>query len=99
MGNLCSKSSTHTGGHTLVDPAGPRQPTYGSGRVAPDVDARRAAAQAAENRLKAEQHRGVNRANPNQGRLAAKLEASKSGASEQDEMPDRVVVSITGVSV
>jgi hypothetical protein len=53
MGNLCSKSSTHTGGHTLIDPAGPRRPTYGAGRVPPDVDARQAAAQAAENRLKA----------------------------------------------
>ena len=53
MGNLCSKSSTHTGGHTLVDPSGPHKPSYGTNGNAPDVDARRAAAEAAENRRKA----------------------------------------------
>lgn len=53
MGNLCSKSSTHSGGHTLVDPARPQQPTYGAGGMPPNADARQAAAQAAENRRKA----------------------------------------------
>ena len=41
----------------------------------------------------------MNRANPNQGRLAAKLEASKSGAPNQDEVLDRVVVGISKIFV
>ncbi|KAF8591833.1 hypothetical protein K439DRAFT_1401127 [Ramaria rubella] len=93
MGNFCSKSSTHSGGHTLVPSTRVNQPSYGTGTSGrPNgAEARSAAAAAAENRRKAEQNRGVNAANPNQGRLAAKLEASKAGLSEQQEQPERIV--------
>jgi len=83
MGGICSKSSTLTGGHTLAPPStidnsgrpqqrGPRQHPQ-----SPE-DRRTQAAAAAERRVKAENKRGVTAANPNSGRLAARLEASKS---------------------
>jgi len=69
MGSFCSKSGTHSGGHTVLrssssatNPAGPSP-----------SDPRTAAAEAAERRLKAAQARGTTTANPNQGRLAAKV--------------------------
>ncbi|KAI0304951.1 hypothetical protein BC826DRAFT_25158 [Russula brevipes] len=91
MGSICSKSSTHTGGHTLVSPAaGAGQSQYGAvaaGRPSqasrsrsrpPNADARRSqAAAAAEQRMKTENKRGVSAANPKAGRLAASLEASR----------------------
>lgn len=64
MGALCSKSNTHSGGHTLVGPST-------TGQAAPG-DARAAAAEAAERRLKSAQARGTHHSNPNEGRLAAK---------------------------
>jgi len=86
MGSLCSKSSNHSKGDSIVLRApriksstrttAPR--TLGAqGEEHPD-DPRAAAALAAEQRLKAAQTRGTNASNPNQGRLAAQLEATKS---------------------
>ncbi|KAI0814947.1 hypothetical protein BC629DRAFT_1588628 [Irpex lacteus] len=60
------------GGHRLVE----EQNTEAAGQERPDP--RIAAAQAAEQRLKANQKRGVVSSNPQGGRLAAKLEAGKS---------------------
>ncbi|KAI0033164.1 hypothetical protein K488DRAFT_33264, partial [Vararia minispora EC-137] len=68
MGAVCSKSSAHTGGHTVLSP---------SASSPSPADPRAAAAAAAEQRLKTEQQRGVNKSNPISGQLAAKLEASK----------------------
>jgi len=70
MGNLCSKSGTHSGGHVVL---GSSSVTTNS---APPVDARAAAAEAAEQRMKAAQARGTNASNPNQGKLAAKVAAN-----------------------
>jgi len=83
MGGICSKSSTLTGGHTLASSSSPGQgQSHASstrGRQRPQAaDARRSqAAAAAEERKKTETKRGVTAANPNSGRLAARLEASK----------------------
>lgn len=86
MGAICSKSSNHTGGHTLVSSTD-AQPRASAGRPRPQqpshppqgAEARRSqAAAAAERRMKAESKRGVTTANPNSGQLAARLEASKS---------------------
>lgn len=46
MGSLCSKLETHSGGHHVLGGAGARQQNYGS-----TVDARMAAAAAAERRI------------------------------------------------
>ncbi|KAG5648004.1 hypothetical protein DXG03_007038 [Asterophora parasitica] len=68
MGNLCSKSGTHSGGHSVLgQSSGATNPAASS-----PSDPRTAAAEAAERRLKAAQARGTTAANPNQGRLAAK---------------------------
>jgi len=59
-----------------------------SGRPNP----RAAAAQAAEERMKAAQARGTNKSNPNRGLLAAKVEASKSAArTAEAQQPERLV--------
>ncbi|GLB36169.1 hypothetical protein LshimejAT787_0304570 [Lyophyllum shimeji] len=69
MGALCSKSGTHSGGHTVLGSSSSATNTAGPS----PSDPRTAAAEAAERRLKAAQKRGTTAANPNQGRLAAKL--------------------------
>ena len=51
LSGLCSKSSTHSGGHTLVDPTGIHESTHGANGT--PIDARRAAAEAAEKRREA----------------------------------------------
>jgi len=55
------------------------------------ADARAAAAEAAERRLKSAQARGTHASNPKRGRLANQLEASKAAkpvpASRQEEQP------------
>ncbi|GJJ09674.1 hypothetical protein Clacol_003898 [Clathrus columnatus] len=87
MGNICGCLLTHDDGQTL----GPPQTPTTSARQQEVANPRNAAVAAAEERLKAEQSRGVNKANPNHGRLAAKLQASKSGATEPAEQPERIV--------
>jgi len=69
MGSLCSKASTHSGGHTVLGPTS--QP------VQDRPDPRNAAAEAAERRRQTEQSRGTHSSNPSRGKLAAQLEASK----------------------
>ncbi|KAH9985382.1 hypothetical protein BJV74DRAFT_775730 [Russula compacta] len=107
MGAICSKSSTHSGGHTLVSSTtgGPHTSAIGGRpqRQAPrqqhhpqTADARRSqAAAAAEQRMKAENKRGVSAANPNSGQLAARLEASKTAplAPEPTRREDALIVS------
>lgn len=46
----------------------------------PPSDARAAAAEAAERRQQAQKQRGTHASNPNQGKLAAQLEASRKAA-------------------
>lgn len=91
MGNICGCLLTHDDGQTLGSPStAPRRNDDAPASQRPE-NARNAAAVAAEERQKAEQARGVNKANPNHGRLAAKLQASKSGISTEPEQPQRVV--------
>jgi hypothetical protein len=68
MGSLCSKPGIHSGGHVLVDPSTQNQSLSES-------NPRRAAAQAAEQRLKSAQERGTHASNPNRGVLAAQAAA------------------------
>ncbi|KAH8102653.1 hypothetical protein BXZ70DRAFT_798235 [Cristinia sonorae] len=83
MGNLCSKSNDHEGGHVpLPSSGGARQKQTLGGAASSQAggerpDPRTAAAQAAEERMKAAGQRGVSAKNPNKGRLAAQLEAQK----------------------
>ncbi|EIM92472.1 uncharacterized protein STEHIDRAFT_117483 [Stereum hirsutum FP-91666 SS1] len=115
MGSLCSKSSTHSGGHTVLDSSAPsynrRQPAakpvapppnnrrgqkrgqpLDSSGAAPAKDPRAAAAEAAEQRLKAAQSRGTNASNPNRGRLAAQVEANnKAGKLPEPQQEERLV--------
>jgi len=79
MGSICSKQSALKGGHRLVSE------TDEQSAAQERPDPRTAAAQAAEQRMKASQSRGVVGSNPKSGRLAAQLEANKSAprASEQ----------------
>ncbi|KAF5390356.1 hypothetical protein D9757_002905 [Collybiopsis confluens] len=65
MGSLCSKPAHHTGGHTVL--SSDNHVVSGSNAS----DARTAAAEAAERRMKASQMRGTHSSNPNQGKLAA----------------------------
>ncbi|KAF8973942.1 hypothetical protein BDZ97DRAFT_409219 [Flammula alnicola] len=95
MGSLCSKSSAHEGGHTVLG-SGPVNSNSGARSVpsvaSPRPDPRAAAAEAAERRLQAAQKRGTSAANPKQGKLAsqlAKQNSSKPGAQPQEE--DRLV--------
>ncbi|KAI4526803.1 hypothetical protein K523DRAFT_291082 [Schizophyllum commune Tattone D] len=64
MGSICSKSSHTTGEHQVLGSA------TGGGAAKPS-DPRAAALAAAEARAKAAEQRGVNRNNPNAGKLAA----------------------------
>ncbi|KAF9056187.1 hypothetical protein BJ165DRAFT_1398916 [Panaeolus papilionaceus] len=88
MGSLCSKPSTHEGGHTVLGSSANN--TLGgsnAGRPAPP-DRRLAAAEAAERRKQAAQKRGTNDTNPNQGKLAgqlAKQSSSKPMPTRQEE--------------
>jgi len=69
MGSLCSKSGTHSGGHTVLGSSSSATTSAGPS----PSDPRTAAAEAAERRLKEAQARGTTTANPNQGRLATKV--------------------------
>ncbi|CAL1695867.1 unnamed protein product [Somion occarium] len=96
MGSLCSKPGTHSGEHVQLHDGHPptgngtRHTVGASGGERPDP--RAAAAQAAEERLKAAQARGTNPANPKKGRLAAQLEASKSAPRvPEPPQPERLV--------
>ncbi|CAA7265784.1 unnamed protein product [Cyclocybe aegerita] len=92
MGSLCSKSSNHEGGHTVLGSEPSGQNTVGGARTAP-ANARTAAAEAAERRLQAAQRRGTNNANPNAGKLAgqlAKQNSSKPATQAREE--ERLVV-------
>ncbi|KAF8271461.1 hypothetical protein EI94DRAFT_584846 [Lactarius quietus] len=95
MGSICSKSSHLTGGHTLV-PSTDAQPRASAGRPSQrpqNAEARRSqAAEAAERRMQAESKRGVNAANPNSGRLAARLEASKTAPLEPEPRQEDAVI-------
>jgi len=88
MGSLCSKSSSHTGGHRVLGSADGSGASSSESRPA---EARSAAAEAAEARLKAAQSRGTNASNPNRGALAAKVEAAKSTKSTDQVQPERLV--------
>ncbi|KAJ4486181.1 hypothetical protein J3R30DRAFT_1466726 [Lentinula aciculospora] len=72
MGSLCSKPSTHSGGHTVL---GSTSDNNNDASRMHQADPRAAAAEAAERRLKASQMRGTHSSNPSQGKLAA--QASK----------------------
>ncbi|KZT02732.1 uncharacterized protein LAESUDRAFT_705793 [Laetiporus sulphureus 93-53] len=81
MGSLCSKPSTLSGGDTVLRPINKGKEGHTLSSQAnggqPQTGARTAAAEAAEKRRQAEQKRGTQAANPNRGKLAAQLEASK----------------------
>ncbi|KDQ06919.1 hypothetical protein BOTBODRAFT_167570 [Botryobasidium botryosum FD-172 SS1] len=93
MGSLCSKSSDHTGGHTVL--ASSSNTLGGSSAPGPqssNTNPREAAALAAEQRMNAAKARGTNASNPNKGKLASKLAESKKqpanapGASREDQL-------------
>ncbi|KIM66179.1 hypothetical protein SCLCIDRAFT_1211404 [Scleroderma citrinum Foug A] len=86
MGSLCSKLETHSGGHHVLGGAGARQQNYGS-----TVDARMAAAAAAERRIQQEQVRGTHASNPKRGHLASQLAASKSTTTPAAREEQRLV--------
>jgi hypothetical protein len=89
MGSLCSKTGSHSSGHTVGSTSdrlvaassspGPR-PAPGS-----------AAANAAEARSKSAQTRGTSASNPKRGQLAAKVEAAKSAKVGPENKDDRLV--------
>ncbi|KAJ4484104.1 hypothetical protein C8R41DRAFT_769953 [Lentinula lateritia] len=89
MGSLCSKPSTHSGGHTVLGSTSDHN--VGASRTN-EADPRAAAVQAAERRLKASQMRGTHSSNPNQGKLAA--QASKPAkVVPESRQEERLVVS------
>ncbi|KAF8976559.1 hypothetical protein BDQ17DRAFT_1229446 [Cyathus striatus] len=95
MGSLCSKSSAHSGGHTVLGSAqnsGDSRPNPTTSRP----DPRAAAAEAAERRLKQEQTRGTNSTNPNQGRLAAQVAKQSSRVTPESRQEERLVVCLLG---
>ncbi|KAF9456552.1 hypothetical protein BDZ94DRAFT_1326895 [Collybia nuda] len=92
MGSLCSKSGTHSGGHTLLGPSSNVNP----GDPSPS-DPRAAAAEAAERRMKAAQARGTSASNPNQGKLAAQA-AKQSKVVPEPRQEERLVVSVLGLA-
>ncbi|KAJ7487616.1 hypothetical protein B0H11DRAFT_2014115 [Mycena galericulata] len=81
MGSLCSKGSSHSGGHTVL---GSAADVPASGR--PD-DPRAAALQAAEARLQASKARGT----PKQGALAAQAGKSSSRREPEPQQEERLV--------
>jgi len=87
MGSACSKTSSTTQGHTLAGP-----PSTTGVQPAPHPNPVNAAAEAAERRLKAAQARGTSSSNPNKGRLAAQLEASKVAKKVPETGPEERVV-------
>jgi len=88
MGSLCSKSGSHSGGHTVSGSTSDSPGALLDSRPPP----RTAAAQAAEARLKSSQQRGTNASNPNRGHLAAKVEAAKSAKRSPEPKPDERLV-------
>ncbi|KAJ7103515.1 hypothetical protein B0H15DRAFT_812545 [Mycena belliarum] len=84
MGSLCSKGSTHSGGHTVLGSSA-GSPAVSSGSR-PD-NPRLAASQAAEARLKASKARGT----PNQGALAAQAGKSSSRREPEPRQEERLV--------
>ncbi|KAJ3719903.1 hypothetical protein EV361DRAFT_963480 [Lentinula raphanica] len=88
MGSICSKPSTHSGGHTVL---GSRSDNNNNGPPPTNqTDPRAAAAEAAERRLKASQMRGTHASNPNRGKLAA--QASKPAkAVPEPQQEERIV--------
>ncbi|KDQ63738.1 hypothetical protein JAAARDRAFT_189279 [Jaapia argillacea MUCL 33604] len=88
MGSLCSKSSTLSGGHTVLGSSS----SSPQGAPAARPDPRSAAAEAAERRMKAAQARGTTTGNPNQGRLAAQLEANKKVAKVPEQREEERLV-------
>ncbi|KAH7930988.1 hypothetical protein BV22DRAFT_977338, partial [Leucogyrophana mollusca] len=92
MGSLCSKSSNHSGGHQVLGGAASASDGQSQGYGSAS-DPRAAAAEAAERRLKAAQARGTHASNPNRGRLAAQVEASKAPKPVSDaRQEERLVV-------
>ncbi|KAF8445954.1 hypothetical protein L210DRAFT_2945575 [Boletus edulis BED1] len=89
MGSFCSRPGTHSGSHQVL--GGPSSSNTQNGQSS--TEARAAAAEAAERRVKSAQARGTHASNPKRGHLAAQLEASKSvkpvPASRQEEGPLR----------
>ncbi|KAF9241367.1 hypothetical protein BU15DRAFT_73491 [Melanogaster broomeanus] len=90
MGSLCSKPGTHSGSHQVLGGGNTASSSNGQDYGATtSPDARAAAAEAAERRLKSERTRGTHTSNPKRGRLTAQLQASKSAkpvpASRQEE--------------
>ncbi|KAF4572898.1 hypothetical protein AB1N83_000459 [Pleurotus pulmonarius] len=89
MGSLCSKSSTHSGGHTVLGSTGSVGTRPAPGASSPP-DPRAAAAAAAERRQQAEQARGTHAANPKRGHLAAQV-GKTSSATANNRKDDRLV--------
>ncbi|KAF8872133.1 hypothetical protein CPB84DRAFT_1799897 [Gymnopilus junonius] len=93
MGSLCSKSSTHEGGHTVLS-SGPNSPANANSGAAASrpSNPRLAAAEAAERRLQAAQRRGTNEANPQRGKLAGQLaKQNSSKLVPEAQQPERLV--------
>ncbi|KAF8898724.1 hypothetical protein BD779DRAFT_1485255 [Infundibulicybe gibba] len=87
MGLLCSKSNSHSGGHTVLSSSAD---TPGRNQAAAPSDPRAAAAAAAEQRLKASQARGTHASNPKKGQLAAQV-ANHSKQTAEPRQDDRLV--------
>jgi len=89
MGSLCSKSSAHSGGHTVLGS------TPGAANAAGDASSppnpRAAAAEAAERRLKTAQARGTHASNPKKGQLASQAAKQSSKFKPEPREQERLV--------
>lgn len=85
MGSLCSKSGIHADSEKVVGPVSDAANTV------PLVDARKAAAEAAERRRKATQQRGTSASNINRGKLAAKVAANSARRMPEAREEERLV--------
>jgi len=95
MGEICSKSSAHSGGHTLLSSSPSSPPAQAGGsRPVNQSDPRAAAAAAAERRVKDGQSRGVRKDTAKGGALSKKLVETNRAIDQrtpEQHMPERVV--------
>ncbi|KAF9526445.1 hypothetical protein CPB83DRAFT_857824 [Crepidotus variabilis] len=92
MGNLCSKSLNHEGGHVILSSETSGGNAARSQGASAPPNPRAAAAEAAERRIKAAQTRGIHGSNPNRGKLSDQLaKQNSSKVSPEEQIPERLV--------
>lgn len=94
MGSLCSKASAHEGSHQVLGGSNARQDLrrQPEGTSAGPVDPRKAAAEAAERRVKDAKSRGTHASNPKRGHLTAQLEAAKTAKPARPQRQEQQLV-------